>query len=45
LARGTEHEWISYAVTVASTILFAYTTVHPIALLAAGAAILLIVGG
>jgi chromate transporter len=45
LARGTESGWIPYAVTVASTLVFAYTSLHPLALLVAGAAVLLIAGG
>ena len=45
LARGTEHEWVSYGVTAASTLAFAFTAIHPILLLAAGATTLLLLGG
>ena len=45
LARGTEHELLSYAITAASTVIFAVTSVHPILLLAVGAAVFLVVGG
>ena len=45
LARGTEHEWVSYGVTAASTLAFAFTSIHPILLLAAGATTLLLFGG
>ena len=44
LARGTEHEPLSYAITAASTLAFAFTSIHPILLMAAGAAALLLVG-
>ena len=42
LMRGTEHGWPAYAVTLASTLAFAYGRVHPLALLAGGAVIMLI---
>ena len=45
LVRGTEHELLSYAITAVSTLAFAFTEIHPILLLAAGAAILLLAGG
>ena len=45
LARGTEHEWLSYAITAGSTLAFAFTSVNPIWLLAAGASALLLLGG
>lgn len=45
IARETEHAWILWAITGASTLAFAYTEIHPIALLAAGATLLLVVGG
>lgn len=45
LARGTEHEPLSYAITAATTLIFAFTSIHPILLLATGAAILLLAGG
>jgi chromate transporter len=41
LMRGTEHEWPAYAVSVASMLAFAFGRIHPLALLAGGAAILL----
>jgi len=44
LARGTEHELLSYAITAAATLIFAFTEVHPILLLAAGAVILSVAG-
>lgn len=44
LMRGTEHEWPAYAITVASTLAFAYRRVHPLALLAGGAVVLLMAG-
>jgi chromate transporter len=45
LARGTEHEPLSYAITAVSTLAFAFTSIHPILLMAAGAATLLLAGG
>jgi chromate transporter len=45
LARGTEHEFLTYAITAASTLAFALTSVSPILLLAIGAAALLLAGG
>jgi len=45
LARGTEHALLSYAITAAATLTFAFTTIHPILLLATGAALLLLTGG
>lgn len=45
LARGTEHEPLSYAITVASTLAFAFTSIHPILLMAIGASALLLAGG
>jgi chromate transporter len=45
LARGTEHEPVSYALTAASTLAFAFTSIHPILLMAIGAAALLLAGG
>ena len=41
LARGTESEWLLWAITAVTTILFAFTNVHPIALLLGGAAVML----
>ena len=45
LMRGTEHAWPAYAVTVAATLMFGFSRIHPLALLAGGAAILLLAGG
>lgn len=45
LARGTEHGWVLHLVTVGSTLAFAFTELHPVGLLIAGAAILLLAGG
>ena len=44
LIRGTENGWVAYAVTGAATLLLAVTDLHPFALLAAGAAVLLVFG-
>jgi len=45
LVRGTEHGLLSYAVTAASTLAFAFTSVNPIVLLSVGAAVMLLAGG
>jgi chromate transporter len=45
LARGTEHGALSYAITIGSTAAFAFTSIHPLVLLAIGAAALLLAGG
>ena len=45
LIRGTEHDWPAYAVTAGSTLLLTLTELHPMIALAAGAAVLLAVGG
>jgi chromate transporter len=42
LIRGTEHGWPAYAVTAAATLAFAFTELHPLALLAGGAVVLLV---
>ena len=44
LARGTEHEPLSYAITALSTLAFAFTSIHPLLLLAIGASALLVAG-
>ncbi len=44
LIRGTEHTWIAYAVTVASTLVFALTEPHPLVLLLLGGAVMLALG-
>ena len=45
LMRGTEHGVLPYAVTIITTLLFSFTNVHPVALLAGGAAVALLTGG
>jgi len=45
LARTTEHALLPFAVTIASTLAFAFTAINPILLLAAGAGLLLLTGG
>jgi chromate transporter len=45
LARGTEHDALSYGLTAASTLAFAFTSIHPILLMAIGAAALLLANG
>lgn len=45
LVRGNEHEIVFYAITAVSTLVFAFTEIHPLLLLAGGAAILLLTGG
>jgi chromate transporter len=42
LIRGTEHGWVTYAVTAGATLAFAFTELHPLALLAGGAVVLLV---
>jgi chromate transporter len=44
LARGTEHGPLSFAITAASTLAFAFTSIHPLVLLAIGASALLLAG-
>jgi hypothetical protein len=45
LMRTTEHGWPAYLVTVATMLAFAFTELHPLVMLAAGAAALLVAGG
>ena len=45
LLRTTEHGWVAPCVTVAAMLAFAFTELHPLLLLAAGAAVLVAVGG
>jgi hypothetical protein len=45
IARSTEHDWLAYAVTSATTLLLAFTRLHPLAVMAAGAALIATVGG
>jgi chromate transporter len=42
LMRDTEHGWMAYAVTVGATLAFALTELHPLALLAGGAVLLMV---
>jgi chromate transporter len=44
LARGTEHDPLSFAITAASTLAFAFTSIHPLLVLAFGASALLLAG-
>ena len=39
LARSTEHDWVTYAVTAATTLLLTFTRLHPLAVMGAGAAL------
>jgi chromate transporter len=45
LARGTEHGSLMLAITAVTTVIFAFTSIHPLLLLATGASILLLTGG
>ena len=45
LMRGTEHSWLAYAITIAATAAFAFTDLHPLALLAGGAVLMIAAGG
>jgi len=45
LARGTEHDWPAYAVTAGTTLVLAFTRLHPLAVMAAGAVLLALAGG
>jgi chromate transporter len=45
LARTTEHDWPSYAVTTATTLLLALTELHPLIVLAGGATVLVVALG
>jgi chromate transporter len=42
LLRSTEHGWLAYSVTAASTVTLAVTELHPLAVLSAGAVIALL---
>ena len=44
LMRGSEHGWLPWGVTLASTAMFSLTEINPILLLAVGAGALLLVG-
>lgn len=45
LMRGTEHGWLPWGVTIASTVAFSLTEISPVLLLGAGAGALLLAGG
>ena len=45
LARGTEHDILTVGITIASTVAFAFTSIHPILLLAVGATLMLVTSG
>lgn len=45
IARGTEHDWPAYVITAATTLLLAFTRLHPLAVMAAGAGLLMLAGG
>lgn len=45
IARGTEHDWAAYGVTAGTTLLLAFTRLHPLAVMAAGAVLLALAGG
>jgi chromate transporter len=45
LARSTEHGWPAYVITAATTLLLAFTELHPLIVLAGGAVVLLVTGG
>ena len=45
LMRQAEHGWLPWGVTIAGTILFAFTDINPLLLLAGGAGALLLAGG
>jgi chromate transporter len=44
LARGTEHDWAAYAVTAGTTLILAFTRLHPLAVMGTGAVIVLLAG-
>ena len=45
LARSSEHDWATYAVTAATTLLLALTRLHPLIVMGAGAVFLIVAGG
>jgi chromate transporter len=45
IARSTEQGWPAYAVTGGTTLLLAFTRLHPLAVMAAGAAFVALAGG
>jgi len=44
LLRSTEHEWVAYGITAGSAVILAVSELHPLAVLAAGAVITLVLG-
>ena len=45
LARSTEHDWVAYGVTAGTTLLLAFTRLHPLMVMAAGAALMVAAAG
>lgn len=45
LARSTEHTWLTYAVTAGTTVLLSFTRLHPLAVMGAGAMLVIALGG
>lgn len=45
LARSTEHHWTGYLITIATTLLLSFTRLHPLAVMGAGAALVVVAGG
>ena len=44
IARSTEHDWVTYAVTAATTLVLTFTRLHPLAAMGAGAALIVLLG-
>jgi chromate transporter len=44
IARSTEQGWPAYAITAATTLLLAFTRLHPLLVMAAGAALIMLAG-
>jgi len=45
LAQSTEHDWPTYAVTAGTTLLLAFTQLHPLVVLAGGAVVVMLALG
>jgi chromate transporter len=45
IAQSTEHGWATYGVTAATTLLLAFTRLHPLAVMGIGAGIVVLAGG
>ncbi len=45
IARSTEHDWATYAITAATTLLLTLTRLHPLAVMGAGAAVTALLAG